>query len=564
MAESYQLKAIITAVDKLSPTLKNITRAVKVTHKSLRDIGSAGGELMRNLGLPAGLAFGAVAYGAIRAARSTMDYAGSIQDAADRSGASVESYQALVNMMGQVGGTAEDAQQIMLKFNKGMADAAAGADQGFAGLMRKLNIPLKDASGNIRSLTDVLPQLADAFATNTNPAVRTRMAFELMGKSGSKLVPVLTQGGAAMSAMIAEMYRLGMITSGQAIAALDGMGDSVGALKVQINSQLATAMANLAPVIQPIIKDMGDWIAANKEWIQESIKKTLIEITTALKEVDWKQFGRDVKAAAISISNAVERIGGMKSVLIGFGIAWLAGPVAAVLSIGGAVLRAVLSLGSLLFTVKKTAAGYTVMGAIPAINTALGASFIWLRTQVIAAALVLRMGGVAGLASAVMSSIGAAAVSLGTFFMSAGKAVLMFSRALLLSPFGIVMALATAAYLIYDNWETIKKWFTDFFSWLPKKITQIAEYLKAFAPDWLVKMFSGGNVNVNATQSQTQTPLARSGALGMAAGKQQLTGDMTVRFENAPAGMRVDQGKTNQPFVGMNADVGYRSLGFAL
>jgi hypothetical protein len=35
---------------------------------------------------------------------------------------------------------------------------------------------------------------------------------------------------------------------------------------------------------------------------------------------------------------------------------------------------------------------------------------------------------------------------------------------------------------------------------------------------------------------------------------------MTVRFENAPPGMRAAPGKTNQPGVSMNPDVGYRSL----
>jgi phage-related protein len=40
----------------------------------------------------------------------------------------------------------------------------------------------------------------------------------------------------------------------------------------------------------------------------------------------------------------------------------------------------------------------------------------------------------------------------------------------------------------------------------------------------------------------------------------QLEGGLTVRFENAPAGMRTDQPQTNQPGLAMTSQIGYRSL----
>lgn len=43
----------------------------------------------------------------------------------------------------------------------------------------------------------------------------------------------------------------------------------------------------------------------------------------------------------------------------------------------------------------------------------------------------------------------------------------------------------------------------------------------------------------------------------------EVQGDMTVRFENAPPGMRADPGQTSQPGLAMTPNVGYRSLGRA-
>ncbi|WP_460147768.1 phage tail tape measure protein [Pseudomonas sp. S2_A02] len=40
----------------------------------------------------------------------------------------------------------------------------------------------------------------------------------------------------------------------------------------------------------------------------------------------------------------------------------------------------------------------------------------------------------------------------------------------------------------------------------------------------------------------------------------QLEGGLTVRFDNAPQGLRVDQAQTNQPALAMNSRIGYRSL----
>ena len=40
----------------------------------------------------------------------------------------------------------------------------------------------------------------------------------------------------------------------------------------------------------------------------------------------------------------------------------------------------------------------------------------------------------------------------------------------------------------------------------------------------------------------------------------QLEGGLTVRFENAPAGLRTDQPQSNQPGLALSSRIGYRSL----
>jgi hypothetical protein len=49
-----------------------------------------------------------------------------------------------------------------------------------------------------------------------------------------------------------------------------------------------------------------------------------------------------------------------------------------------------------------------------------------------------------------------------------------------------------------------------------------------------------------------------SNALGQQAAAK-LNGELVVRFEDAPPGLRVDPGRSNQPALSINPDVGYRS-----
>lgn len=502
MADKFQLKAIISAVDKITPTLKGVARAAKLTKKSLGDIGKSGRELMGSLGIPAGLAFGSVVYGASRAAMAAMQYAGSIQDAADRTGSGTTDFQVMSSLLEQVGGSAEDAEMALTTFNKSISAAASGADKSFAGLMKKLNISMRDTNGNVRSLADMMPELADAFAKNTNPALRTRMSMELFGKAGSKLIPILTKGREAYAAWAAEQQRLGTIVSEQAVGALDDLGDSADTLGKQIKVQLVQSLASLVPVIMPVIKSMSEWIAANKEMIRAAITKTITDIVNALKDVDWAAFIAGVRDVIKGIASFIEMMGGMKNVLIALGVIWLAGPVSAIFNMVGAMARLGMGL-------------YALIGGFSGIGTAL---------------------------------------------LAVGKIFAFVGRLFLLNPIGLVItAIAAAAYLIYTNWDKIKTWFMSFFDWISGKVTQVAEFLQKLIPDWVRDMFKGGSVSV--TQQQNAAPAARSAALSVANGSQQLNGEMVVRFENAPAGMRVAPGNTNQPGVTMNPDVGYRSVG---
>ncbi|MCX5508387.1 phage tail tape measure protein [Pseudomonas sp. BJa3] len=107
---------------------------------------------------------------------------------------------------------------------------------------------------------------------------------------------------------------------------------------------------------------------------------------------------------------------------------------------------------------------------------------------------------------------------------------------------------------------------------MPLSASQAAEHAqeslaKGLTPGEALKRAEMGLPGQNRLAAPAAGALAASrGSLvqqAAQASKAQLEGQMVVRFDNAPPGMRVEQADTNQPGLQVSPQVGYRSLGRA-
>ncbi|MGC5885735.1 phage tail tape measure protein [Ralstonia pseudosolanacearum] len=119
--------------------------------------------------------------------------------------------------------------------------------------------------------------------------------------------------------------------------------------------------------------------------------------------------------------------------------------------------------------------------------------------------------------------------------------------------------------IIIANWEPIVAWFRGLWERVQPYIEPLIN-----AGSWVGEKV-GAFFGKDATQANEGAGQAiRDGTAAVrnwtaslpsqTAQTQQLRGDMVVRFENAPAGTRVEPGNTNQPGLTMTPSVGYRSL----
>lgn len=127
---------------------------------------------------------------------------------------------------------------------------------------------------------------------------------------------------------------------------------------------------------------------------------------------------------------------------------------------------------------------------------------------------------------------------------------------------------ATPLGLVMKNWEPLVDWFKSLWERVKGYIEPITGGLQ-----WLKEKFGGifgggGDKPASApAQSVASYEAARAigGAGGLAAGgamqqPAKLDGDLRIRFEGAPPGMRVEPAQTNQSGLSVTPSVGYRTL----
>lgn len=252
------------------PRLSDIEVALTAEDKTGSAFSSVTGKLGA-LGKVAGTAAGAAALvgGAfIAAAKTAIDFASSIQDAAAAAGLSVETYQALRNEAGLAGVRQEEFASAMSRATKVIGDAASG-NAAAAETFAKLGIGVRTAAGEVRPTEDVIRDLSDRIAAMGSQAEKSSAAAAIFGRSaGPALVPMLEQGSAGIDSFIASGKEMGLVLSEELIRKGDDAGDKLDILSNTIQTTFAGALLEVAPLVSEMATDLAEAAVAASDWWQ--------------------------------------------------------------------------------------------------------------------------------------------------------------------------------------------------------------------------------------------------------------------------------------------------------
>jgi TP901 family phage tail tape measure protein len=153
------------------------------------------------------------------------------------------------------------------KLSSVLVDAAAGSDEAKATL-DTLGISATDNSGKIRSMDDVMLDVADRFSRMEDGAMKASIAQDLFGKSGMQLILMLNEGKDALAANVEKAKELGIVFSTEAARASDEFCDSLDEMKGSLGGAAKEIGLALMPAVSDMVKKITDTVIKIKDWIK--------------------------------------------------------------------------------------------------------------------------------------------------------------------------------------------------------------------------------------------------------------------------------------------------------
>lgn len=621
MADKFQLKALITGVDKLSPTLTGIRKNVAGFRKGLERTG------LGKIGFSDVVTGGALAAPFIAGAAAAIQYESAMADVkkvvnfdtpaqfkqmGDDIGRMSERLPMAANDIAKIvaaGGQSGIAREELLGFAEAAVKMGIAFDQTAdesGDMMAKWRTSFKLTQGDVETLADKINYLG-----NTGPA-NTKQISDIVTRIG----PLGEIAGLASG----QIAALGATMAGV------GVEQDVAATGIKNFMLAMTKGASATKGQAKAFKSLRLDSKAVAKAMQTDAQGAVLGILDRIKMVD-----KDKQAGLLSELFGSESITAIAPLLTNLDL--LKGnlqKVADAQKYGGSMnneyaSRAATTANNLQLMRNAAASVARAVGnaLLPGINAVVDS----LRPMISQAAELIQANPqlVRGLAIA-----GAAFTALRIGVYAAMVATRLLGVAFAASPVGIIaVAIAAAAGLIVANWDTVGPFFTALWELIKALATPFMEFMKTVF-DWsplgmLVKHWSpitaffkglwegvkpylepilsffgledggagitakvagyaeeqrqrnagaGGGTgaflqanagSLGAQPGQLLRPPAMPapGALlqqGAANGRAQLEGGLVMRFENAPPGFRVDPGTSNQPGLSITPKVGYRSL----
>lgn len=219
-------------------------------------------------------------------------------------------------------------------------------------------------SGGV-SLDERLEQIADELVAIDDPAKRAAQAVAIFGRSGTRLLPLFSQGSAGVRELREEARRLGLSMSHEDASNAERFGDSLSRLW----AVLRRTLFGIGSAIAPQLERLADWLseagAAVMQWVRDNKELIVIVggVVAGLTAVGLALMilGPAISAIGVAISIVTAAFAALTAV-VGFAVS----AITAMLSPLGLVL---LSLDLL--------RGYLVASAVQSTNTfgTLGAGF---------------------------------------------------------------------------------------------------------------------------------------------------------------------------------------------
>lgn len=248
--------SFMSAMDKATKALDKFATDGKKTHAALQKAAASMGS---GFGLLKGAILGAAGafvsgrlIGSLSTAAEEVDKLGK---ASKRLGIDVKSLSALKFAADEAGVEFETLSKMAGKAGKAVAAIVAGGGSSVG--IGALNVQLTDSAGKMRSIGDLLPDIAQGLESVGSEGEQLRLADKFFGRAGGEaFVQLLKESGTFVQNLATQTERakrLGVIFDDDQVEKLTAYNDAVGrisqawlGLRVQVMTKVAPALTEMA------------------------------------------------------------------------------------------------------------------------------------------------------------------------------------------------------------------------------------------------------------------------------------------------------------------------------
>jgi hypothetical protein len=208
-------------------------------------IAAAGGVLSKSVTGPI-LALGTALFATTIKASNMAD---EIDKMAIRSGLSRERLQELKFATDQVGVSMSDVETAVDGLRRRLVQVDDGTGRTGANLER-LGVSTRNASGELRSMDDLFPEIVAGLGRIENETERGSLAVDIFGRSASNLAPLLAQGADGIEQLTKRARELGLVMSDESVAEMVAFKDAMSEIKDQAGAMGREIALSVLPIIK--------------------------------------------------------------------------------------------------------------------------------------------------------------------------------------------------------------------------------------------------------------------------------------------------------------------------
>lgn len=459
-------------------------------------------------------AFGAAS---VAAAGSVVAFVGSVAnrldaigDTADRIGTTAEELMRLQYVATLSGSSAEAAASAMENLGRIAGEAAQGIGRG-AKVFADLGLSAKDASGNLKPTSQLLAEVGDKIkdlSRQEQVAVLSKLGID------PSMIGAITGGMQELAGEFDALYKAAGVDLNQAAEASGAFNDALDRLSMTFDAVKTAVAIKFMPQIARGIDTVRQFLVQNLPKIIGAVQpifSLILRIAEAFITLAAR-IGSGIATILGWFVKMNDATDGWAGYLLAAAAAWkflnlsfLATPLGILLSLAAVV--ALLIDDFLTFkeggdSLIDWGSGFgVVMQGVTAILAGLLAGLVAVKAAIFAkaAAIAFAQGAMAAWT---------AAVGVFNTVMGVAKIVMAaFNAVMAANPIGLVVlaiaGLIAAGYLLIENWETVKGWFSGFFDWILAGFNKVKEIGGAIAEFF---GFGGSQNAAKATGANTGAP----------------------------------------------------------